>query len=120
MTNQGVGIDQKKGATVKALLAARDFLLDELRKLSDAIDQKVDLTELTSELKQSRFSSVLQPYLGIAEDILEVRTSSNLQSLKRVYVMPHSSKLQPLKMLTLNVVFLDLFSFVTVETRWRI
>lgn len=71
LTNQGVGIDQKKVATVKALLAARDFLLDELRKLSDAIDQKVDLTELTSELKQSRFSSVLQPYLGIAEDILE-------------------------------------------------
>ncbi|KAI3974663.1 hypothetical protein MKX01_029653 [Papaver californicum] len=71
LANQGVCIDKKKVATVKALLTARDFLLDELLKLSNAIDQKIDLTELTSELKQSRFSSVLQSYLGITEDILE-------------------------------------------------
>lgn len=74
MAGQVVCGDQKKISTVKAMLTARDMLLDELQKLSKAIDQKIDLTELISDQGDGRFSSVLQGNLRIASDnVSEVR-----------------------------------------------
>ncbi|XP_019053795.1 PREDICTED: uncharacterized protein LOC104599909 isoform X2 [Nelumbo nucifera] len=42
-------------AFLKALLVARDILLDELEKLNKAIDQTIDLTHLTSILGDNKF-----------------------------------------------------------------
>lgn len=62
------GLDQlastnlkKQVMLVKALLNARDTLLVELQKLSDAINQAVDLTEFMSKMNDIKlFDSFLQ------------------------------------------------------------
>ncbi|XP_028099559.1 protein FAM135B-like isoform X3 [Camellia sinensis] len=48
----------KQVMLVRALLTARGILLEELQKLSNAINQAIDLTDFTSGLDDSRFGSL--------------------------------------------------------------
>ncbi|KAJ4964688.1 hypothetical protein NE237_016537 [Protea cynaroides] len=52
--------DVKQISLLKALLVARDILLEELQKLSKAIDQKVDLTDFISNMGESK---LISPYV---------------------------------------------------------
>lgn len=52
---------------VKSLLAARDILLEELQKLSKAIDQAIDLTDFISKMDDTKFDSFLQENLVAAD-----------------------------------------------------
>lgn len=61
-------VDSNQVMLVKALLAARDILLEELQKICKAIDQALDLTDCTSKLDDTKFfHSHLQTDLGTAE-----------------------------------------------------
>lgn len=42
--------DEKAVMLVKSLLAARDILLEELQRLSKAVDQVIDLTDFISKM----------------------------------------------------------------------
>ncbi|OVA03332.1 protein of unknown function DUF676 [Macleaya cordata] len=89
MSGQGDYVDQKQIASVKALLTSRDILLDELQKLSKAIDQKIDLKDI--DLGESKFGSVFQGNLGIGDGevsekpngIFDFETEGVLQSLSK-------------------------------------
>lgn len=52
---------------VKSLLSARDILLEELQKLSKAIDQAIDLTDFISKMDDTKFDSILQENLVAAD-----------------------------------------------------
>ncbi|BBG95942.1 Putative serine esterase family protein [Prunus dulcis] len=52
---------------VKSLLSARDILLEELQKLSKAIDQAIDLTDFISKMDDTKFDSFLQENLVAAD-----------------------------------------------------
>ncbi|KAK9288972.1 hypothetical protein L1049_017443 [Liquidambar formosana] len=62
--NQGLGqvdsVNSKQVMLVKALLAARDILLEELQKLCEAMDQTIDLTDFSSKLDDMNFFRSLQ------------------------------------------------------------
>ncbi|XAR60341.1 hypothetical protein NMG60_11033668 [Bertholletia excelsa] len=45
---------RKQAMLVKALLTARDILLEEMQKLSKAVDQNIDLTDFSSKVDDSR------------------------------------------------------------------
>uniref|UniRef100_A0A7N2RF62 DUF676 domain-containing protein n=1 Tax=Quercus lobata TaxID=97700 RepID=A0A7N2RF62_QUELO len=63
-------VDFKDVMLVKALLTARDILLEELLKLSRAIDQAVDLTDFISNMDDTNlFGSVLKKNLGAADEV---------------------------------------------------
>lgn len=47
-------VNSKEMMLVKALLAARDILIEELHRLSKAVDQLIDLTDFTSKLDDAR------------------------------------------------------------------
>ncbi|KAJ4952502.1 hypothetical protein NE237_029334 [Protea cynaroides] len=55
--DQGACGDSKHISLLKSLLIARDILLEELQKLSKAIDQKVDWTDFISNMGESKLIS---------------------------------------------------------------
>lgn len=62
---QVVSVDLKEIMLVKALLTARDILLEELLKLSRAVEETIDLTDFISKMDDIRlFNSVLQANMG--------------------------------------------------------
>lgn len=68
--DQVASVDFKDVMLVKALLTARDILLEELYKLSQAIDQAVDLTDFISNMDDTNlFGSVLKKKLGAADEV---------------------------------------------------
>lgn len=70
-SNKAIGhldsVDSKQFMLVKAFLAARDILLEELKKLSKEIDQAIDLTDFTSNADDPKFSPLHKAALAIAE-----------------------------------------------------
>ncbi|XP_038704395.1 protein FAM135B-like isoform X3 [Tripterygium wilfordii] len=61
VTSQVTAVDMKHVLLVKSFLVARDTLLEELQKLSKAVDQTIDLTDFTSKMDDIKlFSSILQ------------------------------------------------------------
>ncbi|KAL5559878.1 hypothetical protein UlMin_036089 [Ulmus minor] len=54
-SGQGTSADVRSVLLVKSLLAARDILLEELQRLSKAIDQAIDLTEFMSKMDDIKF-----------------------------------------------------------------
>ncbi|KAF8411625.1 hypothetical protein HHK36_004183 [Tetracentron sinense] len=71
---QGASMVSKQINLIKALLAARDILLEELQMLSEMIDQTIDLTDFTPKLDEEKFSSFLRASLGITDaEVSEVR-----------------------------------------------
>lgn len=52
--------DAKCFMLVKSLLAARDILLEELQRLSKAIDQPIDLTDFISKMDDIKFPDSAQ------------------------------------------------------------
>ncbi|XP_074296521.1 uncharacterized protein LOC141626767 isoform X1 [Silene latifolia] len=60
-SNKGSDKVEKEVLLVKALLAARDILLEEAQKLSRAIDQSIDLTDFISQLDDSKLFGSLFP-----------------------------------------------------------
>ncbi|GMY17505.1 protein FAM135B-like isoform X1 [Fagus crenata] len=68
--NQVVSVDLKDVMLVKALLTARDILLEELQKLNRAVDQAIDLTDFISKMDDTKlFDSVLRANLGAADEV---------------------------------------------------
>jgi hypothetical protein len=67
---QVVSVDLKDVMLVKALLTARDILLEELQKLNRAVDQAIDLTDFISKMDDTKlFDSVLRANLGAADEV---------------------------------------------------
>ncbi|XP_059453326.1 uncharacterized protein LOC132183879 [Corylus avellana] len=71
-SNQALGqvasVDLKEVMLVKALLTARDTLLEELLKLSRAIDRPIDLTDFISKMDDMKlFDSVVQANPGAVD-----------------------------------------------------
>ncbi|XP_043811132.1 uncharacterized protein LOC110610261 isoform X3 [Manihot esculenta] len=70
-SNQSLGqvasVDMKQIMLVKALSVARDTLLEELQKLSKAIDQAIDLTDFSKTNNEEMFDSILRPNLGTVD-----------------------------------------------------
>ncbi|KAF6163663.1 hypothetical protein GIB67_036123 [Kingdonia uniflora] len=64
-SDRGGYVDPKQIAFVKALVTARGILLEELQKLSKAIDQTIDLTNITSNLSDDKLiGALMQTDLG--------------------------------------------------------
>uniref|UniRef100_A0A5B7C301 DUF676 domain-containing protein n=1 Tax=Davidia involucrata TaxID=16924 RepID=A0A5B7C301_DAVIN len=67
---------------VKALFTARDILLEELQKLSKAISQTIDLTDITSELDDTKmFASSLRADLETADAEVSGQVSGQPQNV---------------------------------------
>ncbi|XP_040950950.1 protein FAM135A isoform X3 [Gossypium hirsutum] len=79
--DQVASTDLKQVMLVKALLNARDTLLAELQKLSDAINHAVDLTEFTSKMNDMKlFDSFLQePAAADADDSAQGKPQNGLE-----------------------------------------
>ncbi|KAA3476576.1 protein FAM135B-like protein isoform X1 [Gossypium australe] len=79
--DQVASTDLKQFMLVKALLNARDTLLAELQRLSDAINHAVDLTEFTSKMNDMKlFDSFLQePVAANAEDSAQGKPQTGLE-----------------------------------------
>lgn len=70
---------------VKAFLTARDLILEELRKLSRAINQNIDLTDFTSKLEDKvLFGSSPKVGWGIADAEVSGQMSNMLQNFPEV------------------------------------
>ncbi|EEF43562.1 conserved hypothetical protein [Ricinus communis] len=57
---------------IKELVAAHDILLDDLRNISRAIDQSIELSSFVLNLENTKFGSLMQSNMGGAEEVLEV------------------------------------------------
>lgn len=57
----GASRDDKEVALIKALLTARDILLEEFQNLSKAIDQAFDFTDFISRMDDTKYIDVLMP-----------------------------------------------------------
>ncbi|TYI21340.1 hypothetical protein ES332_A06G031800v1 [Gossypium tomentosum] len=79
--DQVASTDLKQVMLVKALLNARDTLLAELQKRSDAINHAVDLTEFTSKMNDMKlFDSFLEePVAADAEDSAQGKPQNGLE-----------------------------------------
>ncbi|KAK5824055.1 uncharacterized protein LOC108457024 isoform X1 [Gossypium arboreum] len=79
--DQVASTDLKQVMLVKALLNARDTLLAELQKLSDAINHAIDLTEFTSKMNDMKlFDSFLEePVAADAEDSAQGKPQNGLE-----------------------------------------
>ncbi|TYI75795.1 hypothetical protein E1A91_D06G031700v1, partial [Gossypium mustelinum] len=79
--DQVASTDLKQVMLFKALLNARDTLLAELKKLSDAINHAVDLTEFTSKMNDMKlFDSFLQEPVGVdSEDSAQGKPRNGLE-----------------------------------------
>ncbi|KAM7250422.1 hypothetical protein ACFE04_022305 [Oxalis oulophora] len=68
VTDKAIGkvssLDSKQVILVKTLVAARDTLLEDMQKISKAINEKVDLSSVASKLNDKVFFSFLQEKLG--------------------------------------------------------
>ncbi|XP_021639963.2 uncharacterized protein LOC110635076 isoform X1 [Hevea brasiliensis] len=70
-SNQALGpvnlVGMNQIMLVKSLLVARDTLLEELQRLSEAVDQVIDLTDFMSKMNDmNMFDSILKADLGTA------------------------------------------------------
>lgn len=72
-------LDSKQVVLIKALIAARDFLLEDLKRISQGIDQAIGLTDFTSKLEDmKKFGSVddeVAKLSGMQQNGVEVFTS---------------------------------------------
>lgn len=90
-SSQAVGlvasVNSKEMMLVKALLAARDILLEELQRLSKAVDQLIDLTDFTSKLDDATLfgkdSGKPQNGLEQSTGVLDFRGEGLMKSLSR-------------------------------------
>ncbi|KAB1212117.1 hypothetical protein CJ030_MR5G011951 [Morella rubra] len=92
-SNQVVSVDLKEIMLVKALLTARDILLEELLKLSRAVEETIDLTDFISKMDDIRlFNSVLRANMGAgkaqndfekANGTVDLRSEELLRCLSR-------------------------------------
>ncbi|CAK9313273.1 unnamed protein product [Citrullus colocynthis] len=57
----GASRDAKEVTLIKALLTARDILLEEFQNLGKAIDQAVDFTDFISGMDDTKYADVLMP-----------------------------------------------------------
>lgn len=79
-------VDINQIMLVKALLIARDTLIEELQRLSKGIDKSIDLTDFITEMDDSRmFDSVLQANLGAADG--EVSAKGKPQNVLEVLAL---------------------------------
>ncbi|XP_043694472.1 protein FAM135B-like isoform X2 [Telopea speciosissima] len=81
--DQGAYGDSKQISLLKALLIARDILLEELQNLSKAIDQKVDLTDFISKMGMKHAASEPQNGLEKSNGIIDFGSDEVLQSLTK-------------------------------------
>jgi len=69
--DQAVGLvssfDERQLSVLRALLASRDLLVEELQNLSKAIDQPIDLTDVTAKVDDKTLID-LRAELGIEVD----------------------------------------------------
>lgn len=61
MIQVGPSRDEGEVTLIKALLTARDILLEEFQNLSKAIDQTFDFTEFISGMDDTKYMDVLMP-----------------------------------------------------------
>lgn len=79
LSGQEIYADQKSIAFMKAMFAARDLLLDELHKISKAINQTIDLTDISSNLGDNDIiGSIIKADLGsVHAEASEVRMETS-------------------------------------------
>ncbi|KAH9616475.1 hypothetical protein KSS87_009440, partial [Heliosperma pusillum] len=70
---------EKEVLLVKALLAARDILLEEAQKLSRAIDQSINLTDFISQLDDSKLFGSLFP-ANVSSTAIKVQRPKSTES----------------------------------------
>lgn len=73
MTDQGLGgvasVEVKNVMLVKALLTARGILLEELQKISKAVDQAIDISEFVLKMNNMKLLNVLLQANQFATDV---------------------------------------------------
>ncbi|XP_043719208.1 protein FAM135A-like isoform X2 [Telopea speciosissima] len=90
--DQGAYGDSKQISLLKALLIARDILLEELQKLSKAIGQKVDLTDFISNMGESK---LISPYLLGDPNMASIGLSNVTMGMKNAASEPQNSFEKP-------------------------
>ncbi|KAF5181114.1 hypothetical protein FRX31_029298 [Thalictrum thalictroides] len=74
---RGKYANPKSMAVMKAMLTARDILLEELHTISKAIDQTIDLTDISSNLGDNKLIGSIRADLGNANsEVSEARIGS--------------------------------------------
>lgn len=80
-------VDVKDVMSIKALLTARDILLEELLKLSEAVNQAIDLTEFLSQGSDMKFLNPILRANQVATDIDKASHEMVLRSLFPFHVV---------------------------------
>ncbi|PIA47746.1 hypothetical protein AQUCO_01400387v1 [Aquilegia coerulea] len=76
-SGQGIYVNPTSMACMKAMLTARDILLEELHTISKAIDQTIDLTDISSNLGDNKLIGSIRADLGTADaEVSEARIGS--------------------------------------------
>ncbi|PON68315.1 Protein FAM [Parasponia andersonii] len=110
--------DAKAVMLVKSLLAARDLLLEELQRLSKAVDQVIDLTDFMSIMDDMKLSdSVSQGSIGVVDGKIsgqgkpqngseKANGTLDLQSGESLLLLPKAALLNSLHLLGDQVLYL--------------
>ncbi|PON68452.1 Protein FAM [Trema orientale] len=110
--------DAKAVMLVKSLLAARDLLLEELQRLSKAVDQVIDLTDFMSKMDDMKLSdSVSQGSIGVVDGKIsgqgkpqngseKTNGTLDLQSGESLLLLPKAALLNSLHLLGDQVLYL--------------
>ncbi|XP_050232196.1 uncharacterized protein LOC126680935 [Mercurialis annua] len=69
-------VDNKQILPMKELIAAREILLDDLQRISRAIDQVIDLSSSVPNLENTKFGFIIQSNMGGLEEVLQVSHNS--------------------------------------------
>lgn len=95
VTNQGLGeaasVDLENVMLLKALVTARDILLEELQKLSKAVDQAIEISEFVSKMNNGKIlNSFVQASQFAADD--EISAQSKPQNGLEVLTYIHAAE----------------------------
>jgi hypothetical protein len=94
-TNQGLeevaSVDLKTVMLLKTLLMARDILLEELQKLSKAVDQTIEISEFQSKLNNEKILKFVVQANRFATDV-EILAQGNPQNGLKVLTFIHAAE----------------------------
>jgi hypothetical protein len=84
-------VDLKTVMLLKTLLMARDILLEELQKLSKAVDQTIEISEFQSKLNNEKILKFVVQANRFATDV-EILAQGNPQNGLKVLTFIHAAE----------------------------
>lgn len=95
VTNQGLGeaasVDLENVMLLKALVTARDILLEELQILSNAVDQAIEISEFVSKMNNGKILSSFVQASQFAADV-EISAQGKPQNGLEVLTYIHAAE----------------------------